>query len=562
MRFLDFWRWSLLVMSVSLLWSCESILGDLDKDDVDDEEEEEIVEWGTALLEVSPYNVVFDGESTEQEMHITANYHYTELGIENVRDMEWKIECREMSLQDLPFSFSAASGVGDADVVVTHTSGEPFKEVEVYVVAEGAEFRLMVSFSDNSNRVYIADDNLREYILGEYDLNNDGELTVKEAERIEYISISSDDVSSLEGVEAMVNLKTLEVYSYDRGKLSQVDLSNNKVLESVWLSGNVLTVLNVKGCEKLKVLNCSDNKLENLDVTGCVSLTELNCSENNLKDIEGLGTCAVLEYLDCSKNRLTRLDMGGVATISSLVCTDNESLYELENLVPAKLQKLHITRTRINNLDLSGAALLDDIELHDCNMTTLNLSGCVALKELKYNVSNAKIQSLILDGCSSLETCDLSYIGASCLWTLTLDGCSSLKVLYVDYQHLEAVDLSDCVALEDINFESYVTGYPQNEAYHMLNALDVSKCEKLRRIDVGGCIKLQALDVTHNPLLEELIIRGTGITSIDLRHNPLLRVVDAESTSLKYIYLLPEQQIEDFKYDASKVTIYREEIGA
>lgn len=63
-------------------------------------------------------------------------------------------------------------------------------------------------------------------------------------------------------------------------------------------------------------------------------------------------------------------------------------------------------------------------------------------------------------------------------------------------------------------------------------------------------------------LLEDLIIRGTGITSIDLRHNPLLRVVDAESTSLKYIYLLPEQQIEDFKYDASKVTIYREEIGA
>lgn len=63
-------------------------------------------------------------------------------------------------------------------------------------------------------------------------------------------------------------------------------------------------------------------------------------------------------------------------------------------------------------------------------------------------------------------------------------------------------------------------------------------------------------------LLEELIIRGTGITSIDLRHNPLLRVVDSESTSLKYIYLLPEQQIEDFKYDASKVTIYREEIGA
>ena len=63
-------------------------------------------------------------------------------------------------------------------------------------------------------------------------------------------------------------------------------------------------------------------------------------------------------------------------------------------------------------------------------------------------------------------------------------------------------------------------------------------------------------------LLEELIIRGTGITSIDLRHNPLLRVVDAESTSLKYICLLPEQQIEDFKYDASKVTIYREEIGA
>lgn len=38
-------------MSASLLCSCESILGDLDKDDVDDEEEEEIVEWGTALLE-------------------------------------------------------------------------------------------------------------------------------------------------------------------------------------------------------------------------------------------------------------------------------------------------------------------------------------------------------------------------------------------------------------------------------------------------------------------------------------------------------------------------------
>jgi len=65
--------------------------------------------------------------------------------------------------------------------------------------------------------------------------------------------------------------------------LTDLDVSNcinlKRFLEC---SNNLLTSLNLNGCENLEVIRCTNNLLKSLDVSSCKNLSQLYCQNNKI----------------------------------------------------------------------------------------------------------------------------------------------------------------------------------------------------------------------------------------------------------------------------------------
>ena len=151
----------------------------------------------------------------------------------------------------------------------------------------------------------IADPTFLAYLVRYYDSDGDGLLSKMEADRVTSVSIDTDQVESLSGIEHLIGLKFLKCEgSWDGlgepgGKLTSLDLSHNHLLEQVLCGWNRIERLDVSGCPKLKTLWCFGNRLRSLDVSACPELTDLNCEYNLLAGLD-LTVNPALVSLDCS----------------------------------------------------------------------------------------------------------------------------------------------------------------------------------------------------------------------------------------------------------------------
>ena len=171
----------------------------------------------------------------------------------------------------------------------------------------------------------------RSWLLNKSNLNGagaDGLLTGEELASITVMDLSRRDIQSLEGIEYFTALESLNV-------------SNNR-----------LTSLNVSGCPELVDLNCERNRLTELDLSRNTKLVQLYCRHNSLTQ------------LDVSRN----LELVFIETF------DN-SLTSFDCSMLKKLEFLHIDYNRL---------------------TTLNMSGNPALKDSGFVAANNPLNTLVL----------------------------------------------------------------------------------------------------------------------------------------------------------------------
>ena len=115
------------------------------------------------------------------------------------------------------------------------------------------------------------------------DTNGDGEISPAEAEVITYLDVRFDSISDMTGIEAFINLDTLDC-GYNQ--LTSLDVSNNTALTSLWCSDNQLTSLDVSNNTTLTSLGCFHNQLTSLDVSNNIALTSLWCGDNQLTSLD------------------------------------------------------------------------------------------------------------------------------------------------------------------------------------------------------------------------------------------------------------------------------------
>jgi len=281
----------------------------------------------------------------------------------------------------------------------------------------------------------IPDNNFRNALSGlGLDPDGDGQYLITDLEQLDSLNLYALDISDMSGIEYFVNLKMLNV---QYNNITDIDLSQNILLESLNLGGNEITSIDLSANTSLTELNCGRCLLVNLDLSSNTELQKLYCEVNqNLSNIMfpenakleeincyscaleniQLEKCTELRILDCAHNKITQLDVSNNPFLEKLTCTNN-LITEIDLSYNPELSLFYCINNQLSHLDLSRNSKMSHLGLENNLFTSINLSdtpnlfffGCQGNDLESLDLSNQKsLARLFFDNNENLSCLDVS----------------------------------------------------------------------------------------------------------------------------------------------------------
>ena len=279
----------------------------------------------------------------------------------------------------------------------------------------GSDIYITDNYAVLINSGNFPDGNFRTYMLRYYPK---GYMTTSDVNAFTDIYLAGSGVASLEGIQYLTALRTLDC------------------------SSNELTSLNVSACTQLLTLNCANNKFTSLEITNMPNLTTLNTFDNQL-----------MTELKCYNNALTTINLNSCTKLELLQCGNNH-LGTIDVSSCTKLKTIYCDNNPIRTLDLSECPLLEKLCCTGTQMTTFTITGFTKLK------------SLNLDNNVSLRTL---YCYNNALTNLTLSECDRLLTLDCHSNSLASLNLSGCIQLQEVN--CYRNNFTQSGMNSLISSL-------------------------------------------------------------------------------------------
>ena len=421
--------------------------------------------------------------------------------------------------------------------------------------------------------IVIEDAKFKAWLVAQYDKDDDGEISKGEAAKITRIENTTDEVTSLKGIEYFTELRTLiwkgsfTWYNerVSNGKLTQVDLSGNPKLQELDLSNNQLTALDLSQNPQVQSLTLEGNQLSTLNLTGGSSLTSLVCSYNQLTSLD-LSGFPSLTSLYCQSNQISTLNVSQNKQLTQLI-VENNKLSSLDVSMLSQLIGLSVSNnSAISKLDISNCPLLNYLSIGYTAITSVNLDNCPDLNNL--NCSDLPLGYLDVSGLSKLEylycySCGLSSLdlsnnprlvdlgcGGNNLGFLDLSNNTKLQSLYIDSCHLTELDLSAAPNLRHLNCGNNNLSS---------SGLDLSYNPKLLDLYCWSC-SLTALDVSSNLKLTRLNCNGNKLTTLNVYDNTdLIYLEGANNPSLANIIVKTGHTFPNgLYYDSNTEIVYQD----
>ena len=215
----------------------------------------------------------------------------------------------------------------------------------------------------------------RAWVSKHVDKNKNGRLSRAEKEAVTKIRLSAAEVYDLTGIENFPNLKGLYIAG---NHIKTLDLRGNPKLKTLDCTRNDLRKLDLTGCPNLVNLYCGFNPLPRLNLKYNTKLVELDCSEDKLKKLD-LHRNPRLTFLNCCSNQLESLDVTGCTRITTLLATNNQ-LAALDVRDCPLLTYLDCNKNRIRKLDLSQNTELSALTADHNKFKKLDASKCRKLQ--------------------------------------------------------------------------------------------------------------------------------------------------------------------------------------
>lgn len=366
-----------------------------------------------------------------------------------------------------------------------------------------------IAFNDGG--INIPDAKLKTYLLAIFDDDEDGEISIVEAENVQNVNCSGRGIADLTGLECCPNLKYL---NFSGNSVTTADLPNLTKLETVVAYGNALTRLNLNNDIALKSLYIIDVNTNALNGTACV--------------VEGFAQSASLK-IGLANTPYTSLTVKNSPALSALDVTDNIQLTELTACANPNVTSLNVASLEsLTNLDVNACGLtaLDvsrNVELVslDCSsnaLTALSVDNNVAL--VNFDCSGNDLSTLRVSKNTLLEELDCSD---NALANINVRQNTALKTLNVSGNiSITALALGYNIVLEDLNAAG--TG---------LTDIDLSENLAIKTLNLSGCTGIHIIDLTVNTTLVNLDVSATSLATLHVPNNTSLKDLDISNTPFK-----------------------------
>ena len=316
--------------------------------------------------------------------------------------------------------------------------------------------------------------------------------------------------------------------------------------------------------------------LERLDISGqLIDTLHLN---GNLR-LKSLNAFAcLLMYLDLSRNdslQYLNLFYAGSSQMSSRVLLDITHLHQLDTLITGSnfydiLDLTHNTRLRfliysntnfndrvgfynqLDTLDLSANTLLEHLELNFIPIAHLILPPAPNLTWLE--LADQDFTSINLASYPQLQ--HLSLLHNTQLTSIDISNNTNLRYLNVNKCRLTGIDVTHNPMLEDLILGRWWSwgSIPHDEENNQFSTPpDLSANPRLRRLFVEG-IGIDALDISANPNLQVIYANHNNLTQLDLSANTSLRTLFVRGNPLDSLDLRAQTQLRSLRCDSTTLS--------
>jgi Leucine-rich repeat (LRR) protein len=241
------------------------------------------------------------------------------------------------------------------------------------------------------------------------------ELTVQQGQQIRLnlnADIANTDVKVVSGTsettltvgtswtgfnDYFAQTETMRVYGNVKGfdcrnnttKITELDVSNNAALITLYCINNSLSSLNLTGLAALTYLDCSSNSLSSLNLTELAALTNLYCNNNSLNSLNLTG-CAALTILSCHNNNFTTQALDEIyCALPVRQASDNARIFPVSST--SSTNHSIVLATNKQNAISKNWKVQYPIEGADIPATTGDFDCNSSIKEVMINGISAKV---------------------------------------------------------------------------------------------------------------------------------------------------------------------------
>ena len=388
--------------------------------------------------------------------------------------------------------------------------------------------------------VDIPDDNFLNALIDVgVDANMDGMIQMEEALLVEAVALTDEGISSLQGIEAFINLKYIRL---DDNQIEEINIPSTVRLETLLCKRNGLIRLHIADWSLMKNLDVSQNALTRIEINQPNLLSKLDIGAND--DLETLiiedaslvsdlfphdindvlfDTLVLYNFSETFSPRdevrvryYADLDQVGLKELN--VLNGAGQYVSARNLPNLKIFTCHGQPSYFN---WENTPLIEEISIPVIERPELTFKNLMELKEVwlsgtidhvkfenlpqieRITTSSFSGQSVSLNNLPVLWACGFEDCG---LESFEINAAPEISFLVLKNNHLTTVDVGDLTKLNRLDV-----------SYNQISSLDLSSSTML---DYLNCQynKLTSLDVMNNPLVTDLYASYNEITEFDLNH--------------------------------------------
>ena len=479
-------------------------------------------EWAKSAMGTSKYytSIASDFITTEYKSFMVSEPSSLEVGAEGGKliftvssdNKDWTAS----SIPGLDITPSSGSSCENLEVVVNIPKNDGYSEIAYLITFEAADYKYIYTVKQDvlsaNKHIEFPDINLMKYLIANYDLNDDGGISEEEADDIIMVNCSGKDVWDLTGLEACVNLATL-------------NCSNNSITE-----------INLPNLAQLRTVTCNDCPIERMNFNGCSSLQYLNLQGATTNAISGTSitidgyTQANTLYFTANDTPFKSFTFKNASTLTTLelygeftdvIVTNNKALNSFVFYAPVLFADIS-QNSVLESIDVSALLELNTLYVKNCKLQSLDVTNNLALTALECNGNE--------------------------LTTLDVSKNTSLVRLYCHSNKLPRINVTANTALEKFNISD-----------NLISVLNIRNNTALWYLNVSNNTELAMVDVAANKALQKLYAEGLAISDLDLSANNALTDVRIDNNpSLKTVIIwdkctLPNNYLRTFKMEGTEV---------